>query len=284
MKVFDTPHKKKSAVLTLITAFLLIFLFFYIGLSYYDPPVSYGMEVNFGNSINGSGNNIQPLKQVIQKKSSSAENKPKVERRSESKPPQKKVVPKIIKPLLKDEKSTIPIINKNEVEKKSTISNQKKEEKLTKNKKPKVTDDTKNLVSNLIKNRKKEDIEKKGEGDDQNFGDKGKKEGNPYSSSYYNKAGLKGIGKGYGLNGRNLKSNGKVIQECNQEGIVVVRITVNKLGKVINAEPGVKGTTNTHPCLLVPAKKTALMHEWYPDSKAPEQQIGFVVIQFKLGE
>ena len=41
------------------------------------------------------------------------------------------------------------------------ISNQKKEEELIKNKKPKVTDDTKNLVSNLIKNRKKEDIEKK---------------------------------------------------------------------------------------------------------------------------
>ena len=52
MKVFDTPHKKKSAGLTLITAFLLIFLFFFLGLSYYDPPVSYGMEVNFGNSIN----------------------------------------------------------------------------------------------------------------------------------------------------------------------------------------------------------------------------------------
>ena len=283
MKVFDTPHKKKSAGLTLITAFLLIFLFFFLGLSYYDPPVSYGMEVNFGNSVNGSGN-IQPLKQVTQKKSSSIVNKPKVERKSESKPPQKKVVPKTIKPVLTDEKSTIPMINKNEVEKESIISNNKKEEKLPKNKKPEVTNDTKKLVSNLIKNRKKEDIENKGEGDDQIFGDKGKKEGNPYSSSYYNKAGLKGIGKGYGLNGRNLKSNGKVIQECNQEGIVVVRITVNKLGNVINAEPGVKGTTNTHPCLLAPAKKTALMHKWYPDSKAPEQQIGFVVIQFKLGE
>ena len=206
MKVFDTPHKKKSAGLTLITAFLLIFLFFFLGLSYYDPPVSYGMEVNFGNSKNGSGN-IQPLKQIAQKKSSSIVNKPKVERKSEFKPTQKKVVPKIIKPVLIDEKSTIPIKNKNEVEKKSIISNQKKEEKLPKNEKPKVTDDTKNLVSNLIKNRKKEDILKKGEGDDQIFGDKGKKDGNPYSSSYYNKAGLEDIGKGYGLNGRSLKSN-----------------------------------------------------------------------------
>jgi hypothetical protein len=53
---------------------------------------------------------------------------------------------------------------------------------------------------------------------------------------------------------------------------------------VVNAVPGVKGSTNTHPCLLSPAKKTALLHKWFPDDKAPEQQIGFVLIQFKLGE
>jgi hypothetical protein len=35
---------------------------------------------------------------------------------------------------------------------------------------------------------------------------------------------------------------------------------------------------------LDPAKKTALLHKWFPDSKAPAEQIGFVVIQFKLGE
>ena len=109
-------------------------------------------------------------------------------------------------------------------------------------------------------------------------------EGNPYASSYYRNAGLEGIGKGFGLNGRNLQSNGKVVQECNQEGIVVVRISVNRQGIVVLAEPGVKGSTNTHPCLLLPAKETALLHKWYPDNQAPEQQIGFVVIQFKLGE
>ena len=47
---------------------------------------------------------------------------------------------------------------------------------------------------------------------------------------------------------------------------------------------GLRGSTNTHPCLLSPAKKTALLHKWFPDDKAPEQQIGFVLIQFKLGE
>ena len=89
---------------------------------------------------------------------------------------------------------------------------------------------------------------------------------------------------GYGLNGRSLVGKGKVQQDCNEEGRVVVKITVDRNGKVIDAIPGVKGTTNNDPCLLEPAKKTAFMHKWNLDSKAPSQQIGFVVVNFKLGE
>ena len=127
---------------------------------------------------------------------------------------------------------------------------------------PKVSEATKSVVSNLLKRQPETSEENQGEGDDIEQGDKGKIEGNPYSSSYYNTVGLGGEGKGYGLNGRNLLSNGKVVQECNQEGTVVVRITVNNQGNVIAAEPGVKGSTNTHPCLMGPAKKTALLHKW----------------------
>jgi colicin import membrane protein len=81
-----------------------------------------------------------------------------------------------------------------------------------------------------------------------------------------------------------LQNSGKVPQDCNQEGIVVVRITVDNNGQVIDAQPGVKGTTNSHPCLLAPAKETALLHRWNPDAQAPKRQIGFIVIQFKLSE
>jgi hypothetical protein len=164
------------------------------------------------------------------------------------------------------------------------VEEEKAEETPPEKEAPKVSEATKSVVSNLLKKNTQKGEETQGEGDDQEVGDKGKVEGNPYASSYYNNAGLGGIGKGYGLNGRNLQSNGKVVQDCNQEGTVVVRITVNPQGEVVLAEPGVKGSTNTHPCLMEPAKKTALLHKWYPDSQAPQQQVGFVVIQFKLGE
>ena len=151
--------------------------------------------------------------------------------------------------------------------------------------KPKVNQTTKNILSKLVNQTKSEENSlSQSEGDDNKLGDKGKSSGNPYTNSYYNITGSRGMGKGFGLNGRKLESKGKVVQECNQQGVVVVRITVDRNGDVVGAEPGVKGTTNTHPCLLKPAKSTAMLHKWYPDNGAPPQQIGFVVIRFKLSE
>jgi hypothetical protein len=64
--------------------------------------------------------------------------------------------------------------------------------------------------------------------------------------------------------------------------MVVVKIEVDKNGKVVSAEPGVRGTTNTAPCLLEPAKKIALSHKWPAKSEAPSRQIGFVSVNFEL--
>src|SRR5690606_9367063 len=110
------------------------------------------------------------------------------------------------------------------------------------------------------------------EGDDNRAGDKGQPDGDPYAASYYGSPGSGSGTGGYGLKGRSLVNKGKVQQECNQDGIVVVEIVVDQSGKVIRAKPGVKGTTNNDPCLLEPAKATAMMHRWNVDSEAPSQQ------------
>ena len=242
------------------------------------------MEVNFGTLAQGSGK-VQPKKSV-QTVEQVVDPPQEIEEKEANTPPQEKT-PEPIEEVLTEKESTVAIPEKKE-EKKNVQPVEKKPETEIKTEPvkevPKISEATKSVVSNLLKNKTEEGEDTQGEGDDLTQGDKGKLEGNPYSSSYYNNLGLGGQGKGYGLNGRNLQSNGKVIQDCNQEGKVVVRITVNNRGDVIQAEPGVKGSTNTHPCLLEPAKKTALLHKWFPDNKAPAEQIGFVVIQFKLGE
>ena len=283
MKILETPHKKKSAILTAICAAIILLLFFVLGLTYYDPPISYGMEVNFGTLARGSGA-VQPERAVVSQPEVVQEKQ--VQEKQQVTPPPVST-PKNTADVLTEKESTIAVPKKKQKveqiqpEKKTS---EKPAESPPEKVIPKVSEATRSVVSNLLKNKKQEGKQAAGEGDDFVQGDKGKIEGNPYASSYYNTAGQGGRGKGYGLNGRNLQSNGKVVQECNQEGTVVVRISVNNQGNVITAEPGVKGSTNTHPCLLEPARRTALLHKWYPDSNAPTEQVGFVVIQFKLGE
>ena len=283
MEFLNTPHKKKSAGLTAIFAVLFLSLFFVLGLTYYDPPVSYGMEVNFGTSTKGSGNQ-QPQELVESKPAVVAKNTVEKTQVNTTQPPPKPIK---VNDVVTEKESIVTLPEKETVNKEvqpETKIPEKVTEATPQKKVSKVSEATKNVVSNLLKNKTQQGEVIEGEGGDVIAGDKGKQTGDLYSSSYYNTAGLGGKGKGYGLNGRNLQSNGKVVQECNQEGIVVVRITVNNQGNVVFAEPGVKGSTNTHPCLLEPAKKTALLHKWYSDTKAPLEQVGFVVIQFKLGE
>ena len=282
--MLDTPHKKKSAGLTAVVAILLLLLFFMLGLTYYDPPISYGMEVNFGTLAQGSGE-VQPTKSV-QTIEQPVEKPFEVEEKVEVTPP-KESTEESIKEVLTEKESTVVVPDKKEEVKLREAEEKEPEPEVEPEpvkEVAKVSEATKSVVSNLLKNKTEDGEQTQGEGDDLVQGDKGKLEGNPYSSSYYNNYGLGGRGKGYGLNGRNLQSNGKVVQDCNQEGTVVVRITVNNNGEVVQAVPGVKGSTNTHPCLLEPARKTALLHKWFPDNNAPAEQIGFVVIQFKLGE
>jgi|GEM_PF-1798232 len=143
----------------------------------------------------------------------------------------------------------------------------------------------KNKLDELIGGfNKSEGTASREEGDDNNAGDKGQQDGYPYATSYYGSPGSGSGTGGYGLNGRSLINKGKVQQECTEEGRVVVKIIVDRNGKVVSAQPGQKGTTNTHPCLMEPSKKTAFMYRWNLDSNAPSQQVGFVVVSFKLGE
>jgi len=106
MKILDTPHKKKSAGLTALVGLLLLLLFFVMGLTYYDPPVSYGMEVNFGTLAQGSGT-TQP-QQPVSAEPTPIQKEPKVEK-STPQPTPKKVTPEQTPPVLTEKESTVSI-------------------------------------------------------------------------------------------------------------------------------------------------------------------------------
>ncbi|MEH6680389.1 MAG: energy transducer TonB [Sediminicola sp.] len=277
MSFLDTRHKKKSFTLTTLLLSVLLLLLFYMGLTYMDPPLENGISVNFGTMEFGSGN-IQPKEPI--KTAPKQEAPPKVEEVVKETPAEK------IEEVLTSEDVEAPVIppKKKAVTPAPKTETKPKEEVKKPVEKPTPSKSTSDALSSIINGPENKGTATGSEGDDNRAGDKGRPDGDPYATSYYGSAGSGSGTGGYGLNGRSLVSQGKVAQECNQEGRVVVKIVVDRSGKVISATPGVKGTTNNSACLLEPARKTAFMHKWNLDSNAPSQQIGFVVVNFKLGE
>ena len=61
MKYLETKHERNSAKITALIATIILLLLFVVGPPYLDPPLEYGVAVNFGNTDYGSGP-IQPVK------------------------------------------------------------------------------------------------------------------------------------------------------------------------------------------------------------------------------
>ena len=98
----------------------------------------------------------------------------------------------------------------------------------------------------------------------------------------YGPGGGFGNGPSYSLDGRNGLSLPKPNYPGNDEGIVVVQVTVDKNGIVTKAEPGFKGSNTANPELIAAAKKAALQARFNTDDNAPAFQVGTITYRFIL--
>lgn len=293
MKLFETEQEKKSIIITSSSFALLFLLFFFLKFSDSLPlPEMEGgggggeIAVNFGDSDFGSGENFDS-KEVV-----TAAQEEVVETPAEE------------KEIVVSENEEAPAIA--EIKKPDTKIEKKEEDKPVVKPTPKPSKSTSDALSNLLNGSNKE-----GDGNDKTAGNKGKSNGDTNSKGYNGGGGSGtgsgggngsgeglGTGSGYGtgsgsgkgsgngnwkLDGRKLSSSSKQQQKCNEYGTVVVQIKVNRTGNVISAKYS-KGTDNTSQCLLDAAYATAKSYKWQPDTEAPETQIGYITINFKLGQ
>ena len=293
MKLFETEQEKKSIIITSSSFVLLFLLFFFLKFSDSLPlPEMEGgggggeIAVNFGDSDFGSGENFDS-KEVV-----TAAQEEVVETPAEE------------KEIVVSENEEAPAIA--EIKKPDTKIEKKEEDKPVVKPTPKPSKSTSDALSNLLNGSNKE-----GDGNDKTAGNKGKSNGDTNSKGYNGGGGSGtgsgggngsgeglGTGSGYGtgsgsgkgsgngnwkLDGRKLSSSSKQQQKCNEYGTVVVQIKVNRTGNVIAAKYS-KGTDNTSQCLLDAAYATAKSYKWQPDTEAPETQIGYITINFKLGQ
>lgn len=299
MSLFNTEHKRKSAIITTVLMIFLLALMFLFGMQYLDPPEESGIAVNFGTTATGSGN-VQP-KEALKPDTAPTQPEEEVEEPQETEPVAEE------QPETTTETATEEVVTQESEEsiaiKKAAEEKRKAEEaeKAAKAEADRIAKEKREAAEKL---KREQDAKKAaldammdgvknsdgkadgGEGDGNEKGDKGNPNGDPYATSYYGQPGSGNGGTGgYGLNGRSKVSGGNVDkQDCNEAGRVVVKITVDRNGKVIDAVAGVKGTTNNAACLLKPAERAAYKYRWNKDAKAPATQVGFIVVNFKLGQ
>ncbi|MCF6213494.1 MAG: energy transducer TonB [Flavobacteriaceae bacterium] len=272
MAFLDTTYKKKSAVITVVILVFVILSLFIFGLSYFDPPKEYGMAVNFGTSNIGRGE-AQPktVPKAIPKKVKTKQKEVETNVKKQTQVKEK---------VLTQDKIEVPVIAKKPVKKKKVIL-KKKPIPIKKKADPKPDKSTTDVLSKLINGVKDKTKGKIGEGTDTKPGNKGQNDGDLNTKSYYGKGG-KGSGGNYNLGNRKPLFKPKPIYDCNEEGLVVVSIEVDNMGNVISANAGVKGSTNSAPCLLERAKNAALKTMWQADGTAPNKQIGSIIYKFSL--
>jgi colicin import membrane protein len=92
----------------------------------------------------------------------------------------------------------------------------------------------------------------------------------------------RGTGVSSSLKGRTARGLPKPSYPGNEEGVVVVEVTVDKSGRVTKAVAGVMGTKTLNAGLLEAARKAALMATFNENSNAPELQTGTITYHFVL--
>ena len=257
MTASEKKSKRKGIIGTILFHALLMVAFLFMGLKYQDPPpAEEGISINFGFREQGLGEvepeSTEELIEIVEEEI--------IEQQIES-------TEEIITQSLVE----TPIVEK--TEKKKIIKKEETKEEVIEEKKPEVN--KKALYPGSKKTKTSSEGNKKGDGN------QGSIDGDQ-NSEVYEVGGIGKNGTAYQLGGRKVEYKAKPIYNLQVEGKVVVIITVDRLGNVINAIPGAKGSTTLNKQLLQRAKTAALKTKFDPKKSAPSNQQGKIIYHFSL--
>lgn len=142
--------------------------------------------------------------------------------------------------------------------------------------------DIMNRTKNALANSKNAGTNSTSEGDAGGTGNQGVTTGSVDSKIRGDGSGLGDKGISYDLKGRGFQSLPAPKYDYQGEGKVVVEVSVDKLGKVTQANPGIKGSTTLDEYLLKVAKEAALQARFEAKPDAPIVQKGTITYNFIL--
>lgn len=313
---FDIYKKRRGIIGTILFHLFLFLVLYFYHFAPAEPvfPDPDGIMVNFGDSETGEGEDepmeagaTEEIAEAVPEETAPEQSEP-VEEISEPVEDVSDPEPVVDEVLTQDDvdaPSMEEIKKKEEAEKKKREEKERLKREETERKKKEETEKKKReeeLRKKQEAERKRKEAERKsieainnraknafgssnntssGEGIAGGEGNQGKPNGQPDATNY-----TKGIGSGDGvdwsLSGRSAVSVPRPNSGIQEEGKVVVEIIVDKNGKVVDARPGVIGSTTTDGRLYELAKKAALKAQFNVSSSAPERQKGKITYVFEL--
>lgn len=255
----EKRNKIKGFIGTILFHALVLIAFLFMGLTYQDPPpLEEGISINFGFNDTGVGE-IEP------------EDIEEINEISESEIIEEQIE-NIEEVITQSIEENIAVKKIEKINKKENLKKEDPIKEVIEEKKPEINKKA------LYTGKKKK--QKTNQGNSNGLGNEGSLEGD-MNSNIYTGGGIGVDGMAYQLGGRNAINKPK--PEGNQiEGKVVVLITVNRLGDVIFANAGAKGSTTYDKKLLERAKKAALKTKFDTKNSAPVNQQGKIIYDFKL--
>jgi outer membrane biosynthesis protein TonB len=295
---------KEGFILTIILHLLLLFII--LRSEFFTPlplPEEKGVLIDFGTSMDGMGQNEPTPKEPAP---------PKVVKKQETPPPVPK--PQTSQPTAgKEQVMTQDYEKTAALEEAKKKEDQKRQIKLAEDKRKrdslqKINDERIAELNRLAEIRRQDSLRKaeenarisqinsraknvfgaSGQGTDNSSagegvtykpGNQGSPDGTPGAKQYGTGG---GEGVSYTLSGRSARSLPKPNYPGNEEGIVVVQITVDKYGKVNDAKAGVKGTNTNNQGLWEAARKAAISTSFNQNLDAPAFQTGSITYRFVL--
>jgi len=287
----EMPSKQQGLIATIAVHGLALALLFLLDIVAQVPEKPAGVTVNFGLIDEGIGETdpapLEAARQVVPE-APVTESRVTPEVRDNADEPAPRVLTQQTEDALAVKKQNEERIEQERLEKEKREREEAERKKLEEER---ILREKQQAQVNAMKDRQKRSFGGNtgnsgalGEGVTGNAGNQGDPTGS-VDASRRGQGGGSGSGISYSLEGRNVIGTlAKPEYNINDYGVVVVQITVNKDGIVVNAISGAKGSTTMDSRLLEAARKAALTARFnkvtLPD--APAYQVGTIMYHFKL--
>ncbi|WP_235291903.1 hypothetical protein [Portibacter lacus] len=277
--VLNSKDDRRAKIAAFIFALILLFLILYPFWSYtFPPPEKAGILVSFGEIEMVGGDDVKESQQEEVETPDDGEKEKKqseVFQETEKQTPKKSApeTPVVVSKTAKQEVSEV--VAKDEVSKKSVDAEKAKEDLAAQ----KAAAEAKKKADYEKAKKQFGDLLGKGTGKGNETGNAGDPNGDPNTNA------LKGISKGKGniqggLSDRGLMYEPEIEENSQKAGVVVVKVCVDRSGKVIEASYTQRGSTTTDTGLVKAAIDGSKRYRF---SKSPiEKQCGTITIEFKL--